>query len=122
MIERFRSWFKYEREAHAQVLESLDSVPVENRPYGEYRWAVRNLAHVVAARRIWLERFGVVPGDGLLLESAEVELEQVARRLHEVERWWADYLSELDDTALAQSFDYQSSDDAGRSVVPGMVD
>ena len=61
LVARFRRWFEYEMDAHAKVVASLGTVPADRRAGPEYRKAVGLLAHVVAARRVWLGRFGVLP-------------------------------------------------------------
>ena len=59
---RFERWFEHEREAHAKVLRSLESVPAERRSGPEFEKAVAILAHVAAARRVWLVRLGILSG------------------------------------------------------------
>ena len=61
MISRYRRWFEYEQDAHAKVLRSLETVPSDRRSAPEFRRAVAILAHVIAARRMWLGRLGVIP-------------------------------------------------------------
>ena len=70
LIARFRRWFEYEQDAHAKVLSSLDTVPADRRTGPEYRKAVSLFAHVVAGRRMWLGRLGVLPPAAGFLPSA----------------------------------------------------
>src|SRR3954468_12113118 len=53
IADRFQRWFEYERDAHAKVLRSLESVPPGRRSDPEFARAVATLAHVAAARGIW---------------------------------------------------------------------
>src|SRR5438128_1896644 len=55
LAERFQRWFEYERDAHAKVLRSLESVPAERRSAAEFRRAVPILANGAAARKPWGE-------------------------------------------------------------------
>src|SRR5688572_30147505 len=112
--DRYRRWFDYERDAHAKVVASLETVPEDRRSAAEYRKAVDLLEHIVGARRVWLYRLGVAPGppdNGLSPEG--LGLAEVAARLAEVQAEWADYLARLGDADLDRVFEYQSYD-AGR--------
>jgi uncharacterized damage-inducible protein DinB len=109
-IDRYRRWFEYETDAHAKVLSSFDSVPPERRGAAEFRRAVALLAHVVAARRMWLGRLGVISYPSGSLFPDEPEGERVAAEWREVQGLWSDYLSGLDDAALNREFEYQSLD------------
>lgn len=60
MIDRYRRWFKYEKDSHAKTLDSLNTVPEELRQSEEFHKVVYLLGHIIAARRMWLFRFGVL--------------------------------------------------------------
>jgi uncharacterized damage-inducible protein DinB len=112
IAERFQRWFEYERDAHARVLRSLESVPAERRSCAEFERAVSILAHIAAARRLWLIRLGVIQGQATL-SPKEVTLAEVAALLDSVHALWTDYLAGVTDEDLAREFEYQSLD-AGR--------
>lgn len=112
-IDRYRRLFEYERDVHAKVLASLDTVPDDRRSAPEYRKAVAILAHIVAARGVWLSRLGVVPAQPGPLFPADPDAGRVAADWQAVQGSWADYLSTLDDEGLSREFEYQSLD-AGR--------
>jgi uncharacterized damage-inducible protein DinB len=78
LTARFRRWFDYERDAHAKVLRSLETVPADRRAGAEYKKAVSLLGHLTAARRIWLSRLGVVPASGDPIFPEDAELPAVA--------------------------------------------
>src|SRR5438270_9343480 len=61
LADRYRRWFEYEKDAHIKVLASLDSVPSENRTSSAFGKAISIMGHLVAARQLWLFRFGVSP-------------------------------------------------------------
>jgi uncharacterized damage-inducible protein DinB len=113
MAERFQRWFEYERDAHAKVLRSLESVPVDRRSTPEFEKAVAILAHIAAARRVWLIRLGLLSGPQGTLTSQKLTLVEVAELLHSVHGHWTDYLARITDEEISREFEYQSLD-AGR--------
>jgi uncharacterized damage-inducible protein DinB len=112
IVERYQRWFDYERDAHAKVIRSLESVPAERRSSAEFRRAVSILGHIAAARRVWLFRFGVIP-DGPTTLFPETQLADVVGELQTIQEKWTDYLSRADDEQLSRFFEYKSLD-AGR--------
>ncbi len=113
VIDRYKRWFEYEQDAHAKVLASFETVPPDRRESSEFRRAVAIFAHIVAARRVWLARLGVIeaaPG-GLFPDQPDVA--QVAEMWREVQGLWRGFLAGADDAALARVLEYQSFD-AGR--------
>jgi uncharacterized damage-inducible protein DinB len=113
LIDRYRRWFVYERDAHAKVLASFETVPTDRRGSAEFLRAVSLLGHIVAARRMWLSRFEVIPTPPGTLLLEDPGLDRVVAWLGEVESLWTDYLARLDDAELGRDFEYQSLD-AGR--------
>jgi uncharacterized damage-inducible protein DinB len=113
LVSRFRRWFEYEQDAHAKVVASLGTVPTDRRAGPEYRKAVGLLAHVVAARRVWLGRFGVLPSAAGPLFPDDPDLAAVVAEWDAVRSAWTRYLAGLTDADLARVFEYQSLD-AGR--------
>src|SRR5438067_1513896 len=110
---RYRRWFEYEQDAHAKTVRSLESVPAEQRAATEFCRAVAILAHVAAARRMWLGRLGVTPPVQTPLFPDNPALGQVAQELRAAETRWAEYLGTLTEDDLARVLEYQSLD-AGR--------
>jgi uncharacterized damage-inducible protein DinB len=110
MIDRFRRWFNYEQDAHKKTLAALESVPVERRDSAEFRRAVSIMGHIVAARRVWLSRLGVIPPAQGELFPENSELPQVAAECETVQRLWSEYLHTLDDGQIARVFNYKSYD------------
>ena len=110
---RFERWFEYERDAHGKVLRSLESVPAGRRSGAEFERAVAILAHVAAARRLWLVRMGVLPGPQGTLSPEKLTLAEVAALLQSVHGPWAEYLARVTDEELGRVVEYQSLD-AGR--------
>jgi uncharacterized damage-inducible protein DinB len=112
MVERYRRWFEYEQDAHAKVLRSLESVPSDRRTGPEFQKALTLLAHIVAARRMWLFRFGV-SADKPDQFFPQTSLPEVTSQLQAMQERWTDYLNDLTDEDLGREFEYQSLD-AGR--------
>jgi uncharacterized damage-inducible protein DinB len=110
IAERYRRWFEYEQDAHARVVRSLETVPADRRTAPEFHKAVALLAHITAARRMWLQRLGVAPGTAGPLFPENVVLAEVAAELQAVQKHWADYLSRITDEELNRTFEYQSLD------------
>lgn len=113
LAERFRRWFQYEKDAHAMTLASLHAIPEDMRAKPEYAKAVSLLAHLVAARRMWLFRLGVSPHEPKEFFPVGMTLDELAHGLDEMSRLWSDYLAKLTDPDIARPFEYKSSD-AGR--------
>jgi uncharacterized damage-inducible protein DinB len=113
LIARFRRWFDYEEDAHAKVLASLDTVPADRQTGPEYRKAVGLFAHIVAARRVWLGRLGVLPPTAGPLFPDNPDLAAVVAEWDMVRAAWTKYLAGLTDADIARVFEYKSLD-AGR--------
>jgi uncharacterized damage-inducible protein DinB len=113
MSARFRKWFEYEKDAHAKVVQSLETVPASRRESAEYRKAVAILAHLATARRIWLGRLGVIPLISGSMFPEDPQLADVSDALDQVHDLWTTYLAGMTDLELARTFEYQSLD-AGR--------
>lgn len=107
LIVRYRRWFEYEKDSHAKTLDSLNSVPGELRQLEDFRKAVYLLGHIIAARRMWLFRFGVLQNN-VELFPRETSLAELPRQIAEMEAMWFQYLNELTDTELTRVFEYQS--------------
>ena len=109
ITNRYRRWFQYEMDAHEKVLDSLERAAAEGSTPA-FQKANDLFAHIVAARRLWLYRFGVLeegPRDifpqGVALET----LRRIAKEMHDV---WLSYLDRLDDAELARVFEYKALD------------
>jgi uncharacterized damage-inducible protein DinB len=113
IASRFQRWFEHERDAHDKVLLSLESVPSDRRTGTEFEKAVSILAHVAAARRVWLVRLGLIPGPPGALSPGKVTLADVADLLRSIHVPWAEYLSRVTDEEIGREVEYQSLD-AGR--------
>ena len=110
--EQYRRWFEYEKDAHAKVVRSLESVPADRRGTVDYKRAISLLGHLAAARRMWLFRLGMslTPPTAIFPDGT---LEEVVADLRDIEAGWDVYFARLDDAELDRVFEYKSMD-AGR--------
>jgi uncharacterized damage-inducible protein DinB len=110
LVEQYRRWFEYEKDSHRKVLAALESVPAENRSSEPFRKAMRLMGHIVAARRMWLFRFGAASTRPDDLFPADVTREQLLAELEVMENGWTGYLNRLDESELSRVFQYRSTD------------
>lgn len=118
--DRYRRWFEYERDSDAKVLASLAAVPAELRAREAYQQAVTLMAHIAAARLLWLFRFGAArdvaaefrPRTVADFFPAHISLAHVSARVATMEAAWAEYLAGMTDEDLARVFEYQSLEGA----------
>src|SRR5205085_12301012 len=103
--DRYRRWFAYEQDSHAKMLAALAAVTEELREREAYRQAVTLMAHIVAARRLWLARFGLtanVTADFAPQQLADlfpenIALAEVVAHEDETQARWASFLVGLTD-------------------------
>jgi uncharacterized damage-inducible protein DinB len=121
-VENYRRWFAYERDSHRRVLASLETVPSDLPENPSYQRALSIMGHVIAARQMWLFRFGVSPNRPASLFPTGVSFADLSGQLEAMEQSWADYLDKLTDEELGRAFEYQSLD-AGwfRSVIEDIL-
>ncbi len=107
--ERFRTWYAYERDCNAKALAMLESVPPAARASPQFARAVGKMAHLVAARHMWLFRLGIVHDqpDGWFPSTT---LEQLPGAIKAIEERWTTYLAGLTDAAIASEFTCTGSD------------
>lgn len=108
LADRFRKWYEYERDCNAKSLAMLESVPVERRDTPEFQKAVGRMAHLVAARRRWLQRLGHGPGSPSVFP--QIALSDLPAHVAETEAAWVAYLEQLTDEVLARPFEWVGPD------------
>ena len=121
MIERYRRWFEYEKDAHAKVLASIESVPEGGR--GEdFQRAVDLCAHIMAARRLWLYRFGILDHSPPDLFARGVDPASLPALMAETHALWSQYLDNASNERIARTFDYTAIDgERFRSVIEDIL-
>jgi uncharacterized damage-inducible protein DinB len=122
LIEQYRRWFDYECDSHRKVLASLDTVPADRLGSEPFRKATDLVGHIVAARRMWLYRFGAPVERPAEIFPTNVSRAGLPAELEAMERAWSDYLGRLDDTEIQRAFVYQTTEgDTYRSVVADVL-
>jgi uncharacterized damage-inducible protein DinB len=110
MLDRYQRWFNYEKDAHQKVIRSLESVPVEKRATAEYQKAVDLFGHIIAARRLWLGRLGILPPATGPAFPKNAQLDEIVHQAKEVEQAWDGYYRRLTDEEAQKTFEYTSLD------------
>jgi uncharacterized damage-inducible protein DinB len=108
-VAQVRRWFAYEKESHAKVLAALRAVPPEKRG-DDFERAVSLFAHLMAARQLWLFRFGVRKEAPVEFFPKGVSLEELSARVERTQAEWSAYLDRLTDEELGRTFTYKSLD------------
>ena len=109
LVEQYRRWFEYEQDAHRKTLQSITSCAESLKETEGHQKAVDLFAHVLAARSMWLYRFGVSTEPAELFPR-QVALNELPPRLEAMETAWLAYLETLTDADLQQEFEYRSYD------------
>src|SRR5262245_8481872 len=107
MIEQYRRWFTYERDVHQLALDSLTRLNDSQKASASFQKAVDLLAHVIAARRMWLFRFGVT-AEKIELFPREVKIETLSGSIEKMESDWDRYLATVTDEDLERVLEYTS--------------
>lgn len=107
--EKYRRWFEYEQDSNAKVLASLQAVADPLRGMPEYQKAVDLLAHLVAARNMWLYRLGY-GNQPLELFPTATSISELPELLDRMQLSWQTYFENLTDAELARRFEYASYD------------
>jgi uncharacterized damage-inducible protein DinB len=108
LTDRYRRWFEYEKEAHSKVLDAFETVPESKWTDLRFRKALDHFSHIVAARWLWLKRFGKTNRELDDIFPTGTTLDELRSRADEMHKAWTDYLADLDEAELARIFNYQS--------------
>lgn len=108
MIDQYRDLFDYEKDSHRKVIASLRAVPEQSQASEVFQKAVDLLSHIVGARTMWLYRLGVLSEAPKKPFPQGLALQEVENGLEEVENKWTEYLTGLEESDLARTFEYGS--------------
>ncbi len=108
--DQYRRWFDYERQSHAKVLASLRAVDPALHQSPVFQKAVDLMAHIIAARLMWLFRLGAAGAPPRSLEPGSVLLADLLPQVEMMERGWSRYLARLDERELDRVVEYKSYD------------
>ncbi len=106
--EQYRLWYEYEVDSHGKTVASLLASQAEHGREAGWQKAVDLLAHVAAARRLWLFRLGWTMRPPVDVFPRDVALGEAERELAEVEREWSVIIAGLTDADLDREFEYAS--------------
>jgi uncharacterized damage-inducible protein DinB len=109
-VEQYRRWYEYEKDSHRKVLDSLRAVPEGKRGSPEFAKAASLMAHIVAARRLWMFRFGLTPEPAHEFFPQNVRMEDLERDVEEMQQVWSAYYARLQEGDLSRVFEYKSTD------------
>jgi uncharacterized damage-inducible protein DinB len=122
LVEQYRGWFEYEKDSHRKVLASFETVPEEGRRSEPFQKAMNLMGHIVAARQIWLHRFGAPVERPAILFPTDATYDGLLAELEVMERDWSDYFGRLGEAELERTFDYLTSEGTRfRSVVADVL-
>jgi uncharacterized damage-inducible protein DinB len=106
--EQYRRWYEYESDSHGKTVASLRASQAAHGREAAWQKAVDLLAHVAAARRLWLFRLGWTQRPPVDVFPRGVRLDAAEREVEEVEREWSVILAGLTDADLDREFEYAS--------------
>lgn len=110
MSDRFRHWYEHERDCNAKTLAMLESVPAERRSSPDFQRAIELMAHMVAARRMWLFRLGHGPQPPGGWSPQGGSFADLSGMISAIEALWVKYLQGLTDADLALELEWPVSD------------
>jgi uncharacterized damage-inducible protein DinB len=109
-VQQYRHWFEYEQDSHRNVLASFETVPEAQRESPVFQKALDLMGHIVAARRMWLYRFGLTADRPAHLFPTGVSLDELKTDLEAMEQKWGDYFQGLSNHELGRLLKYKSLD------------
>jgi uncharacterized damage-inducible protein DinB len=83
-------------------------VPPSRRDEPGFQKAIGLMGHIVAARWLWLHRFGVADKAPTTAFPESLALEELDSLVDEMHMAWSAYLGRLDEDELAREFEYRS--------------
>lgn len=101
LIEYLRRQFAYDAWANREVLNALSASG------GSESRAVKLLAHVVSAERLWLDR--IKSQAQSLPVWPEITVERCKQELEKTARLWSEYMARLSAAQLTETIGYKNS-------------
>jgi len=106
----FRTLFRYEQDSHQKVVGALRAGESAEANREVLQKAIDMMAHIIAARQVWLWRIGAVDTrpDGVF--PKDVAISDLERTTHKTNALWDEYLARLDDVELDRRIEYKTLD------------
>lgn len=109
LIERYRRWFEYEKDVHAELLDVLQQVHPERRDTAAFLESVDLFDHMLKGRTMWLHRLGSGEAPASM-DSKGSQLTSLEAGLAAVGGAWTRWLAEADDETLAGMITYRTTE------------
>jgi uncharacterized damage-inducible protein DinB len=108
--DMYRKFFQYEQDSHLKVLRALEAAPGKARGVARYQDAVDMMAHLIAARQIWLWRIGQFPSRPEVMFPKGVLLSALKQDIDTIHEAWRNYLAALTDEELDRVVEFKMLD------------
>ena len=105
LIEHYRTSYEYEKDCNRKMLAMLESVPEAGRSEVRFQQAVTLADHLATCREFWLDCMGKGSSERTGWNEA-CNFSTLRSLFAAVEPRWTDYLARLDDSRLAQDFEF----------------
>jgi uncharacterized damage-inducible protein DinB len=109
LIERYRRWFEYEKDVHADLLGVLTQVHPERRDSAAFTESVDLFDHMLKGRTMWLHRLGAGAAPASM-DSKGSSLTSVGAVLRAVGEDWTRWLAEADEATLERMITYRTTE------------
>jgi uncharacterized damage-inducible protein DinB len=109
-LARHRRSYEYEEDCNQKMLAMIGSVPEARRSDARFQRAVTLAGHLAACRENWLDRMEGAGQHEAAWFDAACDLASLAPRLAAVQDRWTDYLAHLQESQLAQDFEFFEGD------------
>ena len=106
LIGHSRTLYEYEKDCNHKMLAMLDSVPESSRVDARFQRAVTLADHLAACREFWLIFMDSQEGSSGSGWDEQAKFHALRPRFAAIEPQWTDYLARLDDSQLAQEFEF----------------
>jgi uncharacterized damage-inducible protein DinB len=122
LADHYRRWFQYEQDAHAKTLRSLEDAPVTAKSTAEFAKCLDLMAHVAAARWMWLFRLGGSTERPATIFPRNASLPDLKRQIEIMHGVWSGFLAQLSDADLERVIEYRTTEgEPYRSVVEDVL-
>lgn len=109
-LASLQSLFRYQAWAHGELVEKLEGLDAEGHAQARHD-ALRLLGHVLTVNRIFMAHLTRQPHGFTADNTPDTPtLESLRHALHSADRWYMDYLRDLNPEALAEPWRFAFTD------------